>query len=781
MFLRDGHCAYCDRKLPHDFRTEEFNKHWRGEHKPFMCSQRCFDKAKAPYFTPDKYDDPRAHKGHIEELRRLAMDAMYKPGDDVDDVDLANAYNEREVEEFRFNVRRFQSEHAASYQERIGNALLAVEHQYAKERKAEQERVTEKQRRINEYHAPLPTPTPIHLLTSRTLDHISAAPTAIKPALGRLATELAIRREKSAWHAPKPDEIFSTFVSHLSVPLPEPGDSPLATLPFHSFLTTEKLRSIHDLFVDGHPANRFKTNLYELAGKPFDPDDEVPTEDLWKGLKPTHDELLALFRGTPLEAFLMSPVPIALSDEIKFQHTWVLAASGAGKSSLLFREVTANLQRAEPPAMVIVDPKGILIGPISRLAEFDPDTGRHKDRLVIVDPSDLRTPIAMNMFARPQRVSEYTDAQRRQIENQTISQFNYVFDSRSNALTAKQSQCFAYVTRLILSVPNSNIQTMLDFLSEKVTRIDDSQFIDYINQLPTTAQRFFKTTYLDQYSVTRGEIAQRIYGLLEKPEVDAMLSARERKLDMFELLQQRKTVIINLPKALLGDEGVELLGRYFISLTLASVFERITIPEAQWAPSFIYIDEGQTFADETKLPEMLELARQFLLGVMFINHDTESQLSHTVRSALATNTAIKYVSNLGGADRRFMASEMSCEPELLEKARAVPHVRANFLVHAKGVTHEPMMVTFPLGEMVRAPKMSAASHAKLLAENRKRLAPSDELHEEEPVPSIVRPAPVAPPNPPPPTPPPPRPRQPVAQPQPIHTDDSAEPSADWKR
>ena len=442
------------------------------------------------------------------------------------------------------------------------------------------------------------------------------------------------------------------------------------------------------------------------------------------------------------------PPPFDIPEQVKFEHTWVMAGSGAGKTTLLLHEIVENLKRPDPPAMVILDPKGTVLPQLSRLAAFEDN-----DRLVIIDPSDVAYPPAMNLFApgSEKRLRMYSEATRRQVENQTISLFSYIFNSRRQSLTPKQATCFNYLARLMFAIPQANIHTMLDVLTDKPSR---DHWQPFVTRLPETARRWFRDEYYEDkaapYKSTKHELATRIYGLLEKPELDACFSAVERKVDMFELMQQRKTVIVNLPKALLGDEGMELFGRYIIALTLAAAFERISIDRKAWTPAFLIIDEAHEFADEDKIPELLQLAREFRLGVYFVNQDIKSQLKEALTSALAANTSIKCISSLGGMDAGFMAREMNCQIEDVVKATKSGD-SARFLCHVRGKTSTPVIRSFRLGAIETEPRMSEEAHQRLIERNRQRVAIGRAAPQAQPrpEPKPAGPAPQQPSTPPP--------------------------------
>ncbi len=191
---------------------------------------------------------------------------------------------------------------------------------------------------------------------------------------------------------------------------------------------------------------------------------------------------------------------------------------------------------------------------------------------------------------------------------------------------------------------------------------------------------------------------------------------------------------------------------------------------SQWYPAFLYIDEFQEFADENKSAELLQLAREFKLGVLVADQDIASQLSEKLRSALATNTTIKYVSSLGGADANFMAREMNCEAELFQQAIKAP-THARFAGFVRGYTPQPVIFELPFRAIEKEPAMTEGQYAQLLERNRAYISEPREDH-------TLGSSPL--PNPQPPRADPPTPSHPdVAACDPPRGEDPGEPSDKW--
>lgn len=433
----------------------------------------------------------------------------------------------------------------------------------------------------------------------------------------------------------------------------------------------------------------------------------------------------AYLRNTPFHELLQMPAPFSIPEiPYRQEHTHILGPSGSGKTTLIQQLVLGDLAKADPPGMVIIDPKGLLTERIQSLDVFNPDTGRLKDRLVIVDPTH-NPPPALNMFHAASKWSRlWSDDERRRIENQAIGTFAFVFSSTGSKLTDKQATPFGYAVRLMFHM-ESTIHTLVDLMDDP-TRTDEkkgptlaeSRFAPFIGRLDDVSRRFFQTEFFSSnYRETRQQIKARIYGVLQHPEFLRMFEARERKLDMFDCLQNRSIVLVNTAMNTMGSDASQLLGRYVIALTLNAAFARFTIPREQWYQAHLIIDEFQEFADDEKTPELLRLAREYKLAVTLAHQEMHgSGMTEKVRSAVSTNTTVKYASRPEGVDINYVARDMRCDPSFLTKqTKTATHAR--FACFVRGLLDHPISLTIPFGGIGHEPQMSKESHRRLLKAN----------------------------------------------------------------
>ena len=472
--------------------------------------------------------------------------------------------------------------------------------------------------------------------------------------------------------------------------------------------------------------NRLYVNVCEASGIVPYADTKRPLVTADKSDLPPNELVEAYLKGTPFLELLRVAIPFAIPERTRFEHTHIIGGSGHGKTTLIIDQILSDLAKPEPPALVVIDPKGVMVRQLQQLAVFD---GRLKDCLIVINPEDVNHPPALNMFhSVTKRSRMYSDEVRRQIENNTVSLFHYIFGSIASALTQKQATAFSFIVRLLFDIPNATIHTLLELVEEDAKTAQQSRFNAFIQRQPTTARRFFEHHFYHptEFRETKQQIAHRLYGILQYPEFDAMFSTPERKLDMFDALQSRSVVLVNAAKPLLGKEASQLFGRYMIALTLSAAFERIGLDKNQWTPAFLVIDEAQEFVDDEKTQELMQQAREFNLGVTVAHQQIEGQLSLALRSTFAANTSIKFAGGVSATDASMMAKDMRCEPQFIQAQRKGLE-KTHFAAYVRGYTEHPVSIELDLGGIEKQPKMLPSAYEAFTARNRARLAATPAL------------------------------------------------------
>jgi hypothetical protein len=442
------------------------------------------------------------------------------------------------------------------------------------------------------------------------------------------------------------------------------------------------------------------------------------TPDKHKG-KPR--EIVSAYLGnTPFEALFYAPIPFSITDQQRYEHTHVIGGSGHGKTQLLQRLILDDLRRDEPPALVIVDSQGEMLRKIRDLDLFAPGKPL-TDRLVIIDPEDVEYPPALNMFdLKAARLSSYSKTIKEQIEASTIETFNYVFGALAAELTSRQNTTFAFVTRLMLSIPNATVHTLRELFEDGAQSIEASPFAEHIRKLDRTSQAYFENQFFTKtYSQTKQQIARRLYSVLQVPAFERMFAAKTNRLDVFEALQNGAVVLINTSKALLKTDASALFGRYMIARVISAAFERIAVTADLRNAAFLIVDEAAEYFDEN-LEMLLSQARKFNVGVL-IAHQHLDQLTPALRASVAANTSIKLAGGVSDKDARALASDMRTTPDFI--TAMTKHAKSTeFACYVRNYTANAVRLEIPFGALERASKMTSAEQAQLVARNRDRYA-----------------------------------------------------------
>jgi hypothetical protein len=504
----------------------------------------------------------------------------------------------------------------------------------------------------------------------------------------------------------------------------EDGPPPFATFPLIDVLPNpaNAVMTLISPFFSDAPSElglfaglrrQLESNTHEVSGVAYPaPGDKLIFPEDFKGLP--RDLVFGYLHDTPLEELFAAPIPFAFTDEQRFEHMHIIGGSGHGKTQLLQHMILRDLTRPNPPALVVIDSQGEMLRKIRELRLF---AGDMADRLVIIDP-ELYSP-ALNMFdITNARTAHYSALHREQIQAGIIELYNYIFASIAAEMTSRQSTAFAFVARLMLTVPGATMHTLRELMEDPAQTIEQSPFARYIAQLDNTSRAYFQNQFFTRkYTDLRQQIARRLYGVLSVPAFDRMFSAPENKLDMFEAMQSGKVVLVNTSKSLLKSDASALFGRYMIALVIRAVYERVATADRH--PAFLIVDEASEYFDDN-IQMLLEQARKFGVGLV-LAHQHLDQLSMGLRSAISANSSIKLAGGVNDRDARLLAPDMRTSAEFITSMRKSAR-STQFACYVRNYTTNALQLEIPFGSLESSERMSRSEQTTLLAENERRYA-----------------------------------------------------------
>lgn len=463
-------------------------------------------------------------------------------------------------------------------------------------------------------------------------------------------------------------------------------------------------------------------NVLEASGVVVNPDRPLAEQDTRKPKWPTDCDKEPIIevahrylRNTPLVDLLTVPVPLHVPAELRFQHAHILGGSGHGKTQTLQTLILEDILEvaAGNATVVVMDSQGDLIEKISHLAEFGPG-GTLEGKLTVIEPKDIEFPIQLNFFdVNMERVSSYGPLMREQTINGIIELYNFVFGSLLGAeLSSKQGTLFRYIARLMMHIPDANIQTLRQLMEPD----GYERFKEPIASLGGTARRFFETEFNGrEFEQTKKQVLRRLWGILENQTFERMFSHPRNKLDIYKEMNEGRVILISTSKDLLKQEGTEIFGRFFIAMITQAILERAAIPEHERMPTYFYCDECHDYCDEN-IALILEQARKYKLGIC-LSHQYLGQLDAKSQQAIAANTSLKMVGGVSAKDARQLAPDLRTTPQFIEERQ-----QGEFALHVRGLTSTAIPFQTKFGVLESMDRMTTQEFSVIRDEMRQKYA-----------------------------------------------------------
>lgn len=399
-----------------------------------------------------------------------------------------------------------------------------------------------------------------------------------------------------------------------------------------------------------------------------------------------------------IETERLRPIPFVIpSDHQRFESVHILGPQGSGKTTLIQAFKLHDLARKDSPGMIVIDPKGLLIERLKALRLCD-----HK-RLVVLDATHPHPP-KLGLFVKSSNPLINIE----QTVNQAVSTYRYIFESSDFAFTPKQKIMFEYLVRFMFAI-GGTLSTLIDFLRIEWKKPKDrdlaliAKYAPMIAALPDDMREFFQIDLKESYESTAKEINVRLQQIKQKPMLRAMFDTDERRIDLFECMQQKKIVLVNTGMAM-DNVTSQMVGRFIIAMVINATYVRAAMPDMPMPPTFVSIDEFQQFIDSEKTPEMLRLTREYQVGWLLAHHNMYAdEISQGVRVALSTLTGVKFCADPRGQDLNYMAADFNTDADFL-RMQQVSATHVHFAHVARRQYHTAVSVSVPRGNLDGLPK-----------------------------------------------------------------------------
>jgi hypothetical protein len=354
---------------------------------------------------------------------------------------------------------------------------------------------------------------------------------------------------------------------------------------------------------------------------------------------PTHGRVIgeATFPGDERRLSLLP------SDALRHLH--VLGPTGSGKSTLLLNLIVQDIEAGR--AVVVIEPKGDLIEEVLQHIPAD----RAQD-VVVIDPTDDRQPVGLNPLSPSGRSPEL-------VADQLLGVFHALFARHWGPRT---SDILSAALLTLARSPGMTLAALPLLLSDASFRRTLLANIDD----PIGLEPFWATYEAWSEPERTAAIApamRRLRPFLLRPDLRAIIGQARPRFDVRQVFTERKILLVNLSKGLLGPETAALLGGLVVTQLWQATLGRSAIAPGRRHAVFIYTDEYQEYLNlPTDFADALAQARG--LGVGFVlAHQYMRQLDLAMRSAVLANAQSRVAFRLANEDARLIAAGSDLDPE----------------------------------------------------------------------------------------------------------------------
>ncbi len=336
-------------------------------------------------------------------------------------------------------------------------------------------------------------------------------------------------------------------------------------------------------------------------------------------------------------------VPFGIKAKDRQRHMYVIGKTGMGKSTLLENMAAQDIQNGE--GMAFIDPHG---SAAETLLDYVPE--HRVNDVIYFAPFDLGNPISFNVM------EDVGPDKRHLVVSGLMSTFKKIW---VDAWSARMEYILTNALLALIEYPDTTLLSVNRLFSDKVYR---NRVIDYIND---PAVKAFWTeefaNYTDRFAAEAlPAIQNKIGQFTGNPLIRNIIGQPHSSFDIRQIMDEKKILIMNLSKGLVGETNANLLGSMLTTRIYLAAMSRADLPVAtmKTMPNFyFYVDEFQSFANAT-FANILSEARKYHLNLI-IAHQYIEQMEEDVRNAVFGNVGTTIAFRVGPFDAEVLETVFS--------------------------------------------------------------------------------------------------------------------------
>ncbi|MDD4352159.1 MAG: type IV secretion system DNA-binding domain-containing protein [Candidatus Gracilibacteria bacterium] len=324
--------------------------------------------------------------------------------------------------------------------------------------------------------------------------------------------------------------------------------------------------------------------------------------------------------------------------EDRRRHLYAVGKSGTGKSKLLELLINEDIQKGK--GVGVLDPHGDLIDNILRYIPKE----RIKD-VVLFDPTDTAHPPGFNP------IEKVEDDFKQQVTMGFIEILKKLFGTN---WSSRLEHVLRYTTLALLDYPSSTVLGIMKMLNDKnyrqkvVAQISDPVVKNFwVNEFASWSEKY------DNEAIV--PLLNKIGQFVSTSIVRNIVGQPKNLIDMQDVLDNQKILLMKVPKGILNEENCSLIGSMLITKIQQATMRRASQREEDRKDFYLYVDEFQYFATRT-FAEIFSEARKYRLNLT-VSNQYISQLSDDMKATTFGNVGSMISFRVGADDANFLEKE----------------------------------------------------------------------------------------------------------------------------
>ena len=324
----------------------------------------------------------------------------------------------------------------------------------------------------------------------------------------------------------------------------------------------------------------------------------------------------------------------------RFRHMYIIGKSGTGKTTLMENLIVQDIYNGN--GVAFIDPHG---ESANKLLRYIPSS-RIND-VIYFNPGDSEFPVAFN----PMEISDNASASERSlITDGLMTVFKKIWP---DAFSGRMEYILNNTMLALLENPEPSLLGINRMLTDKEYR---KKMIAGVTD-PTVRNAWDELMKWDdkRWSEAIGALVNKIGQFTTNPVVRNIIGQAKSTFSFRQVMDEKKILIMNMSKGLIGDQSAALLGAMLITKIYLAGMSRANMTDeelANAAPLYFYVDEFQNFANDS-FANILSEARKYKLALTVANQYI-AQMEETIRDAVFGNMGTTITFRVGPLDAEFM-------------------------------------------------------------------------------------------------------------------------------